>query len=135
MANVAAWRTGRLQQACKPLASVSRMSIKTTGSKRRTFKWSEKDQRESRRASSIIGHFCFPYQGCGQETRKTTETYTGMLRQHSSMTKGGNGTISLLPGKSCHSLPARHSSFPLKMERVLLPALRLISSSKGMHAI
>lgn len=90
---------------------------------------------EELRTSSIIGHFCFPYQGCGQETRKTTETYTGMLRQHSSITKGGNGTISLLTGKSCHSLPTRHSSFPLKMERVLLPALRLISSSKGMHAI
>lgn len=85
--------------------------------------------------SSIIGHFCFPYQGCGQETKKTTETYTGMLRQHSSITKGGNGTISLLTGKSCHSLPQRHSSFPLKMERVLLTALRLISGSKGMHAI
>lgn len=58
-----------------------------------------------------------------------------MLRQHSSITKGGNGTVSLLTGKSCHSLPKRHSSFPLKMERVLLTALRLISGSKGMHAI
>lgn len=85
--------------------------------------------------SSIMGHFCFPYQGCGQETKKTTATYTGMLRQHSSITKGGNGTVSLLTGKSCHSLPKRHSSFPLKMQRVLLTALRLISDSRGMHAI
>lgn len=83
--------------------------------------------------SSIIGHFCFPYQR--QETKKTTETYTGMLRQHSSVTKEGNGTVSLLTGKSCHSLPKRHSSFPLKMERVLLTALRLISGGESMHAI
>lgn len=85
--------------------------------------------------SSIIKHFCFPYQGCGQETKKITETYTGMLCQHSSITKGGNGTISLLTGKSCYSLAKRHSSFPLKMERVLLTALKLITGSKGMHAI
>lgn len=58
-----------------------------------------------------------------------------MLCQHSSITKGGNGTISLLTGKSCHSLTKRHSSFPLKMERVLLTALRVITGSKGMHAI
>lgn len=58
-----------------------------------------------------------------------------MLCQHSSITKGGNGTISLLTGKSCHSLTKRHSSFPLKMERVLLTALKVITGSKGMHAI
>lgn len=48
--------------------------------------------------------------------KKITHICTGMLCQHSSITEGGNGTASLLTGKSCHSLTKHHNSSLLKMD-------------------
>lgn len=58
-----------------------------------------------------------------------------MLCQHSLTTEGGNGTISLLTGKSCHSPTKLHNSFPLKMDGALFTAFALITDGKATHAI
>ena len=47
-----------------------------------------------------------------------THTLTGMLCQHSSITEGGNGTISLLTGKSCNSVDLTEFMWK-RAERVL----------------
>lgn len=64
--------------------------------------------------------FLFPFQDYGKGNMENT--HAAMPCQHYSMTEGGNRTISLLTGKSCHSLAERHHGFPPKTGRALFAA-------------
>lgn len=95
MVNVTASRTGPLGPAWESLTNVSRMSIKTTNSKLRACKCSEKDQRYS---GTAIRHFLFSIRNVDKKQRKSQRHIQECFVSTLQLLKGEMGLFPCLQG-------------------------------------